>query len=469
MITRDEKQAQSPTGIAVDQTGNQTANLAANVMLRDQELIVASLKAENDQLRAENTDLREWQNKAMHIIGRYRVRSGSPYKHLYGDVRTNYSREYLENQAKNGEKEADSGNVYIHTGKNAPYNRLYGNENEHERLKDENARLREQLERCQALINWTRTLFSNDTIPQACKLVLWQFYMVFFLMRPTISGEEMRIGVEETAAALGISTSTVRNATNRAEEYGVLKRRYEPYKTQDGEKRTFVHIMLDHVVESPADIKMEKIQGGARIKKCPKCGTEEVDRYTVQYCSCCNENRWYAQPGLRADADVAKAMNAPNYPGHEKMQKQLAFNEHEPDAAQLSSRLNTAIATVDAAQPAEVVTELPAIEKPFRRTKKQDAFAQTSTSHDQAAHILPASAPAQLATEHPITSNRVKLPMIEQKTISCKAMMPLNKFGQPAHALDPVKSYRPCGCTDQIWSHELQQRVCAECWTPVNS
>jgi len=340
---------------------------------------------------------------------------------------------------------------------------------------DRERRLRtEQYNRYFALFDWMRKLFANKSIPEACKLVLWQFYTVFFFMRAQATGEEMRISVEGTAAALGISTSTVRKATDKAEAWDVLTRRYEPITTSDGEKITLVHIELNDITAHPEHIQMEKLHGGKRIKKCPKCGSEDVDRYTVQYCRCCDENSWYGQPGLRNDADVVKAQRAQNTPLYKSGQKQDAFEdgEHEPDPIALSNRLDQALDATQhqAAQARDRAREhearapydLPTDELLTSTTvptqaptvEKQDAFEQEAT---------------EFATEHLPYSQSSKLPVMEMSLTRCRAHIALNKDGEFAHALEKIVSYQECGSTRWIWSSDEQRRVCAnpDCGTPL--
>lgn len=337
---------------------------------------------------------------------------------------------------------------------------------------DHERRLRtEQYNRYFALFDWMRKLFANKSIPEACKLVLWQFYTVFFFMRAQATSEEMRISVEGTAAALGISTSTVRKATDKAEAWDVLKRRYEPITTGNGEKITRVHIELNDITAHPEHIQMEKLHGGKRVKKCPKCGSEDVDRYTVQYCRCCDENSWYGQPGLRNDADVVKAQRAQHTPLYKSGQKQDAFtdSEHEPDPLALSERIDKALDATqhqaararDRATPTQEAPapcdspndELPAstVTTQVAAPQKQDAFEQET---------------AQLATEHLPHSYNGKLLVMEMPVTRCCARMALNKHGEPAHALEKIVSRQECGSTQWFWSDGEQRRVCAKCWTP---
>jgi hypothetical protein len=354
-------------------------------------------------------------------------------------------------------------------------------------LSDENSQLREQFEdlkqrfadlerrhteqhqRYQEHLDWTRHLFANTTIPAACKMVLYHFYTVFFFMRPDIIGEEMQIGVEDTAKAVGMSTSTVRKATDKAEMWDVLTRKYENYETADGEKRTKVHITLAETVAHPEHIQMEKLHGGPRVKRCSKCGSEDVDRYTVQYCRHCDENDWYRQPGTRSDADTERAQNAKNTPLYTESKKQDAFDtsEHDPEPITLSNQIDAAIEILDTQQ-----------QNTLARAQKQDASAalqvitvtEIPTRDDVGQDEFITPAPEQLAAEHSLYPYHGKLQM-EQHVATCHARFLLNTEGKPAHAMvnghpEKIESSRECGSTQWQWSEVDQCRVCAKCWTP---
>jgi hypothetical protein len=380
-------------------------------------------------------------------------------------------------------------------------------------LRAELARRTESERRLQSLINWTTDLLANKTIPAACKLVLWYFYSTFFCMRPQTSDEEMHIGVEECADATGISKDTVRKATDRLEMFELATRRYEPYQTTDGEKRTLVHITLDRATEHPAAIRMEKTHGGKRIPRCPKadCQSTDVDRYTVQYCRACDTSAWYGQPGLRADADILAAKRATSLEG-----VMISGSVKKQDAFALSQQIDTAIIATETITRART---RPSSEPDTTGTtsKKQDAFAESehdsaqiapaspitcTTCHThiedaqdfyftetgqpycsqhgpRAASAAPASAnvPAndlpRCPTEDesddgpPIPIVKAFSPMTRHDPLPCQAHMQLNKYGQPAHALEKVVKVVACGSTRQKWSRELGCRVCAECETPT--
>jgi len=198
--------------------------------------------------------------------------------------------------------------------RDATIERLYARINEHENF-----------------MIWVKNLFANKKIPMAVKLVLWQYHMVIALMRPTMT-DECQIRMDLVAESIGVDAATVRRATDKAEKWDLLARRYEPVVTENGEQRKYVHIALGEIMAHPEDIEMDKAHGGIRVKKCPGCGSENVDRYTVQYCRCCKTNAWYGQPGLRADANVKDAQSASVHMNHSTVtsgdhaEKQDAFD-----------------------------------------------------------------------------------------------------------------------------------------------
>lgn len=168
---------------------------------------------------------------------------------------------------------------------------------------------------------WLQKLMANITIPPACKLVLLCIFLKFYFVRYRIVGEEMKVGVEETAQAIGMSTSTVRKATDKYQAHNVLTRRYEPYTTEKGEKRTRVHLTLNDIVLDPSHIELENEHGGVRAKGCKntQCPTldpmdteehREPDSYRAEYCDTCDTVMLDTLPGLRADADPSLAIKA---------------------------------------------------------------------------------------------------------------------------------------------------------------
>jgi len=127
-------------------------------------------------------------------------------------------------------------------------------------------------------------------------------------------------------------------------------------RTENGEQRKYVHIALGEIMAHPEDIEMDKAHGGIRVKKCPGCGSENVDRYTVQYCRCCKTNAWYGQPGLRADANVKDAQSASVHMNHSTVtsgdhaEKQDAFDNSGSQIEQgieISNRIENAIDRAD--------------------------------------------------------------------------------------------------------------------------
>jgi len=157
-------------------------------------------------------------------------------------------------------------------------------------------------EKYEGLLEWSKNLFGNKSIPIACKLVIWQFYMAISLLHAKPTGEECRVSVEETATRLGISKSTVRRAADKALAFDVLQRRYEPIECDNGDKLTFMHIRLNDVVDRPEQIKMDNEHGGKRQKGCSVDG-EPLNAYTVRHCPTHHSISLYGQPGNPSGTD----------------------------------------------------------------------------------------------------------------------------------------------------------------------
>jgi hypothetical protein len=355
------------------------------------------------------------------------------------------------------------------------------------------------------IMEWIQKLFHNATIPAACKLVLFYFY----LTHGSFTGREMRIGVEEAAKAIGMSTSTVRKATDKFQSYDILKRRYEPVTTDSGDKITLVHIALEDAIKNPDKIEMENNHGGQRAKVChkPDCRSNNVDRYTLQYCRDCAGTEWYGQPGLRNDADVeeAKKSIAVDYVGkHPHLSKDATTSSPGPDNIQNekqdafeidleSQRYNAAVdlitnlithgleleylpngqrrlnhvgnSTSTATEIAHLKTQIKEYDSEIRsmradiqtaQAEKQDAFTPQVEEFSQA---------NQLATQPNITETR----QVEYTppTVTCHAQVPVGKFKQPVKALEKVKGWTECGSTRWMWHEAERIHVCAECWAPL--
>ena len=350
--------------------------------------------------------------------------------------------------------------------------------------------------------DWMQKLMENKTIPAACKLVLMQIYLSFYFMRSSIVAEEMRIGIEETAKKTGMSASTVRKACDKFQEHDVLARRYEPTISDKGDKITLVHFTLNEIALAPDSIEMENNHGGKREKRChnPSCQSNNVDRYTVQYCRDCQQNEWYSQPGTRNDANVQDAQQAQNMPLYKSdNEKHLDF-EPETD---ISIRIDSAIVAEDApyekAQRAENRT-------PYGKGKKQDAFepetnlsSRIESAIEKINEQIPEYAPgtmlsevldrldeeieiaaqpkkqdafsspaAQLEAEHN-TYVAQQVAIKAPKAAVCKAIWSMNKDGKPANAKlhEKVASIQECGSTRWHWQESEKSYICSVCYTSL--
>jgi hypothetical protein len=360
----------------------------------------------------------------------------------------------------------------------------------------DNLRRRESEERYMALFDWTRKLFANKSIPAAVKFVLWHCYMCIIFMRPSPVGEELRIGMESAGAALGCDTGTVRKAIDKAEAWELMQRRYETVKDANGDTKKFVYITLNEALTAPESIQMEKRHGGARERRCPHCGSTDVDRYTVQHCRHCHTNAWYGQPGLRADANVLDAQKAQNHmihsaiaPADETDKKQDAFGPSasfapdEPDPIAVSNRLEVMIDQTE--------------ERINSQGQKQDAFGgqddEFADRCDCGAEVwrysatgMPYCEPcwhtthlsAGGAAPLPTTEREVFTPLDDQGeapiTAGNVASAQLAAEHSPSHShgkLPEMELHRPvcrhCGPIPQwIWSPVDQARICPKCYSP---
>jgi hypothetical protein len=333
------------------------------------------------------------------------------------------------------------------------------------------ARHTEQSTRFGTLLDWMADLLANSTIPVKCKLVSLHFYLVFWLSRWNIANEEKRIGIQDTADALGYSVSTIEDAIKKLEMWEIIKTRHEDYTTEDGEKRSLVHVTNNDVFEHPRHIVMENRHGGQREPRCPKCGSTNVDRYTVQNCRDCNTNAWYGQPGLRADADVTRAHHGINSPLYKKGMSgigQDAQNNKFPSPIVESTDTAIASATTIAQHAAEhqanyteqqkrqlAAAAAKAVQRQQAQTApsdisgiNQDAFANEASSPVIVESADPATA-TQLAAEHTLILT----------TASCQ-IIPISSL------LRPYASCSQCGPQGWHWSPLYQQHCCNRCNKP---
>jgi len=282
-------------------------------------------------------------------------------------------------------------------------------------------------------------LFSNKNIPTGVKLILWQYFLIISLIKPTPIGEETQISMQFVAARLGINPATVRRATDKLQDHGLLERRYEPVEI-DGEKRLHVHIKLNEAVTQPKAIDIGRNQGGDHRRRCPNpsCASHDMpeddkptqDSYTVRYCPCCKEAAWYGQPGLRGDASVEATIAS---------------------IAQGKNRIHPTLASRE-----QVAQELPSCPTENASVISEDEEQVVPTI--EASSIE--SVPTQVVTEHSLSNNHGKL----QQEIDCSCCIGIERGPKP------TAPCWQCGHRSYRWNHlnssrpELNQRwVCTVC------
>lgn len=164
------------------------------------------------------------------------------------------------------------------------------------------------------IFDWLRDLFRNPNLTAAVKIVLFQYFWHVSSLRVDIH-TKTGIMMERIAQDSGISVDTVRRANKfLVKRTDTLAVESETKIRNDGQYKTYVNIQLLDIM-TPDQIKVyredgESKQGGERKKGCPKCGCHYQHRYTVTHCPECGEVAIYGQPGNRKDADPRKMMDA---------------------------------------------------------------------------------------------------------------------------------------------------------------
>jgi len=530
LLTGKLEQAQAGTAIPElehevnDLRTRLTTAYAENLRLKDAQtatpaaILVQTYKDLNDDfstVSAENSRFREQLSKALRIIERYRKRSNNPP-------------EIMRQPAGPG-----VGNTCPHCQQEREARRQAEQELEQERERYSNLDRRhtDLYLKWSQLYDWTKKLFANTTVPTACKMVLWFLYHSFYFTQSNnMVDSEKHITIQEIASGLGCDEKTVRNACRKTDLWNVTTTRHEDIPLEGGKKLkdAMVYFTMHETVEHPETIKMEKLQGGDRTKKCPKCGSEDIDRYTVQYCRCCNENDWYFQPTTRNDAPYEMAQKAKNRLPYGKGAKQDAPDNFPTGTTEkqdaLREKMDRIITEVDTelvaihtenatlpAGPGVGNTEDPANDpyqqaektlmdllnigyelqflpdgrKNIKRTgttkapnsvlaqlkeqiiKHEDILRDFLTTPPNEAFLQEKALElAQLDAEHSNTVSRARCS--EPQAAVCHSRTPLNKRGEPAKGLDKIVSYSgECGSTHFYYSTEEKIHRCRKCDTEL--
>ena len=169
-------------------------------------------------------------------------------------------------------------------------------------LQEELRRSQEREHRLQLRVNaleaeqdFMRRLFSNPNLSPAAKLVLWAIrYFVLGLRVDHHTETDIHIsGASGLAKQTGLSTDTVGRLVKRFDHIGVLKRSERSDWQEDAngvlQKRSIVSVALLELADSPQFIVDETAQkhGGARVKRCDACGSDDLWIETSIYCRSC--------------------------------------------------------------------------------------------------------------------------------------------------------------------------------------
>jgi ribosomal protein S27AE len=175
-----------------------------------------------------------------------------------------------------------------------------------------------------------RRLFANPDLDPSDKLLLWADldFIETSKMSPT---EPTVLWIEGISQSIGLSTTTIHTHHQTLQKKCHCLTIHSEKKLEDkakGDIRTYTTLTLDKIVSTnPEDIHKDggKKWGGARKKNCPKCGSENVDQFSVLYCRDCQKAAWYGTAGLRKDADMMAATEAIV----REYQEQQSSNPHE--------------------------------------------------------------------------------------------------------------------------------------------
>jgi len=205
--------------------------------------------------------------------------------------------------------------------------------------------------------------------------------------------------MEQTAARLGLSEAQLTRinkaqSTAQAWKYDVKRE----FKERVGKKEIYnctVTVELDKLLSDPGSIEKptgEKgaHQGGARVRRCKDCNSDDMDRYALEYCRNCKKAHAQRLPGLRSDANIRDAIAAIKQDRYtiqdhvfeysqddQAEQKHDAFTQEE--VQQLSTQLTDTIEQIDtqltmqATSPAQTSTTIEQKHDAFIRQHTQDA------------------------------------------------------------------------------------------------
>lgn len=125
--------------------------------------------------------------------------------------------------------------------------------------------------------------------------------------------------MEHMATRLGLSDAQmtrINKAQKTAQSWGYEVDR--KFKERIGKKEIYdcvVTVNLDKLLTDPEGIEKPEgpkgsHQGGARVRTCKSCGSDDLDRYALEYCRSCQTAHAQLLPGLRSDANIHDALDA---------------------------------------------------------------------------------------------------------------------------------------------------------------
>lgn len=125
--------------------------------------------------------------------------------------------------------------------------------------------------------------------------------------------------MEQVAERLGLSPSQLTRINKTQKTAGSWKYQVDrTFKERIGKKEIYectVTVELDKLLSDPESIQKPEgpkgaHQGGTRVRLCQDCGSDDMDRYALEYCRSCGKAHPQLLPGLRGDANIDDAITA---------------------------------------------------------------------------------------------------------------------------------------------------------------
>src|SRR6266496_348480 len=216
--------------------------------------------------------------------------------------------------------------------------------------------------------------------------------------------------MEQMAARLGLSEAQLTRINQTQKRAGSWTHDVQrEFVERQGRKEMYtctVTVALDKILSDPESIEKPEgpkgsHQGGARVRRCKDCGSDDLDRYALEYCRNCKTAHAQLLPGLRSDANIRDAIEAVKQDRYTIQDHVFEYSQQDDQAEpkhdaftqeevqQLSTQLTDTIEQIDtqltmqATQPAQTSTTIEQKHDAFVDQHTQGAEHSSPTTHNQ--------------------------------------------------------------------------------------